>query len=162
MASNVPLVRQTAWISLFPQLLFCGLLISGYYFAGQQEFFLFGTLTYLAVSISLRYLVPRSHRQGIDLVKQKNFEAAIPLFERSYNFFSKNQWIDRHRYLTLLSSSKMCYREMALVNIAFCYGQIGNADKSIEYYNRILTEFPSNGIAIAALNFLNGISGVEK
>ena len=44
---------------------------------------------------------------------------AINEFQKSYDFFEKNQWVDKYRYLTLLTASKSSYREMALNNIAF-------------------------------------------
>jgi tetratricopeptide (TPR) repeat protein len=154
MASNVPTVRQVAWISMVPQLLFMGLLVFGYYLLGTQDFILYGALTYLVISLGLRYLIPSDHRQGMTLVKQKYFQQAIPYFQKSYDFFTKYSWIDKYRFITLLSSSKMSYREMALNNIAFCYGQIGDGDKSIEYYNRTLTEYPDNELAKAGLNLL--------
>jgi len=46
---------------------------------------------------------------------------------------------------------------MALNNIAFCYGQIGQGSKAIEYYERTLKEYPDSGIAKAGLNFLNSV-----
>jgi tetratricopeptide (TPR) repeat protein len=154
MASNIPIVRQVAWISLFPQLLFMGLLIVGFYLLGQQNFVQYGVLTYLVISMALRYFIPKDHRHGITLVKQKDFQGAIPYFKNSYEFFTKHSWLDKYRFIILLSSSKMSYKEMALNNIAFCYGQIGDGDKSIEYYHRTLTEYPDNEIAKAGLNLL--------
>lgn len=56
----------------------------------------------------------------------------------------------------------MTYQEMALANIAFCYGQAGNGKKSIEYYTRTLKEFPNNGIAKASLKMLNSIERNKK
>ncbi|HEY6506158.1 MAG TPA: tetratricopeptide repeat protein [Chitinophagaceae bacterium] len=155
MASSVPTVRQVAWGSMVPQLLFMGLLIFGYYLIGMQDFFLYGAVTYLAISFGLRYFIPNDHRQGMALVNQKEFQEAIPYFKKSYDFFTKYSWVDKYRFITLLSSSKMCYREMALNNIAFCYGQTGEGDKAIEYYNCTLTEYPDNELAKAALNLLN-------
>lgn len=154
MASNVPTVRQVAWISIVPQFLFMGLLIFGYYLGGVRDYFLYGALTYLAISFGLRYFIPSDHRQGMTLVKQKNFQEAIRYFQKSYDFFNKHSWVDKYRFLTLLSSSKICYREMALNNIAFCFEQIGDGDKAIEYYTRTLTEYPDNELAKAGLNLL--------
>jgi len=154
MASNVPTVRQIAWISMVPQLLVMGLLIFGYYLAGSQEFLFYAPFTYLAISNALRYLIPKDHRQGMNLVKQKYFQEAIPCFKKSYEFFTRYSWVDKYRFLTLLSSSKMCYKEMALNNIAFCHGQVGEVDKAVEYYNRTLTEYPDNELAKAGMNLL--------
>jgi tetratricopeptide (TPR) repeat protein len=89
------------------------------------------------------------------LVKQQKFAAALPLFEKSVGYFSKNNWIDKYHFLTLLSSSKMTYKEMGLCNIAFCYSQTGNGQKAKEYYKQVLKEFPENGLALAGINMLN-------
>ena len=91
------------------------------------------------------------------LVHKKEFQNAIPYFHKSYDFFNKHSWIDKYRYVTLLSSSKMCYREMALNNIAFCYSQIGEGDKAVEYYSQTLEEYPDNEMAKAALNFISSV-----
>ncbi len=95
------------------------------------------------------------------LVKQKYFLEAISYFEKSVDFFTRNQWIDKFRYLILLSSSKMTYREMGLCNIAFCYGQIGNEVTAKKYYEMVLDEFPNNGIALAVLKLINSVEHKE-
>jgi tetratricopeptide (TPR) repeat protein len=155
MASNVPTVRQIAWVSLIPQLLFMGLIIFIYNLLEFGDPFLYGTFTYLIISFGLRNLVAKDHRQGMKLVKQQQFETAIPQFENSVAFFTKNNWIDKYRFLTLLSYSKMTYKEMGLCNIAFCYSQTGNGQKAKEYYEQTLNEFPENGLAIAGLKMIN-------
>ena len=53
-----------------------------------------------------------------------------------------------------MSASAMSYREMALCNIAFCYSQIGKGMKAIEYYQRVLKEFPNSGLAQSALRMI--------
>jgi hypothetical protein len=120
MASNVPTVKQVAWISMIPQLTVMGLLIYVYYIFQFQEPFLYGSLTYVGLSLFLRNFVAKDHRDGMRLVKQQNFMDAIYKFEKSVGFFTKNNWLDKYRFLTLLSSSKMTYKEMGLCNIAFC------------------------------------------
>ena len=162
MATNVPTVRQIAWISLIPQLIFMGAIIYIYNLLNFKDAFLFGTLTYLILALVLRNFVAKDHTQGIKLVKQQQFESAIPLFEKSVEFFTKNTWIDRFRFLTLLSSSKMTYKEMGLCNIAFCYSQTGNGKKAIEYYEKALKEFPENGLATAGLKMLNSYRTAEQ
>ena len=154
MASNVPTIRQVSWISIIPQIAFMLTLIFIYDKLNIKEPALYGAITYLIISMSLRYLVPKSHREAIKLTKQHKFENAILKYEDSYKFFTENNWIDKYRFITLLSSSKMNYREMALCNIAFCYSQVGNGQKSIEYYKKTLAEFPENGLAEAGLKML--------
>lgn len=157
--ANVPVVRQVAWISLIPQVLIYLLIGYIYYllFPGIDPFFV-TTLTYVIVIIVVRNAVAKKHRKGIKLFKQSKFEEAIPLFEDSVAYFTKNTWVDKYRYITLLSSSKMSYREMGLCNIAFCYSQINQGEKAKAYYNLVLREYPENGLAIAALRMLNASS----
>lgn len=96
---------------------------------------------------------------GIKKNNSEKFEEAIPDFEKGYAFFKKYEWIDKYRFITLLSASKMSYREMAIANIGFCYFQIGDGTKSKDYYERKLKEFPESGLAKSALKM---ISAIEK
>jgi len=158
MSSKTPTIKQISWISIIPQLIVMGVIMSLWYLINPEKALLFGALTYLAISFSLRNLIPKDHRNGMKKVKNGNFKEAISDFEKSYEFFNKNEWIDKNRFLTLLSSSRISYKEMALNNIAFCYGQIGNGIKSKEFYERTLKEFPESAIAKAGLNMLNSIN----
>lgn len=157
MASNLPIARQVDWISVIPHLVVMGLIMLAYFLADSKEFIIYGALAYLALSYSLRNFIPIDHKVGMRLVHKKEFQSAIPYFHKSYDFFNKHSWIDKYRYVTLLSSSKMCYREMALNNIAFCYSQIGQGENAIDYYNRTIEEYPHNEIAKAALNLISSL-----
>ena len=158
MSSKIPTIRQIAWISIAHQLVVMGLIMLVWYQFEKSNFVLFGVLMYLLISQILRRTISREHRKGMVKVKREQFEAAIPYFKRSYEFFKKNAWIDKYRFLTLLSSSKMSYKEMALNNIAFCYGQIGDGNLSKEFYQRTLDEFPDSGMAKVALRLLNSMN----
>lgn len=57
----------------------------------------------------------------------------------------------------MMTPGAMCYREMALINIAFAHGQIGNGNKAKEFYQRTLDEFPNNIMASAALKMIESI-----
>ena len=160
MNSNVPTIRQISWISILPQLVVMGIFFIIWKLINVSDPFLSTLLTYLIISVSLRTLIPHDHRKGMSLVKQEKFAEAVEYFEKSYVFFFQHNWIDKYRFVTLLSSSRMCYKEMALANIAFCYGQIGDGVRSKEYYERTLKEYPENGIAKAGLNLLN--SAINK
>lgn len=118
---------------------------------------LYGALTYLVFSFSLRNLVPKSHRNGIRKMSQDNFMGAIEDFKNSYLFFDNNEWVDKFRVITMFSPSAMSYKEMAINNIAFCYGQLGDGQKSKEYYEKYLSEYPNSGLAKAALRLLNSV-----
>lgn len=157
MSSKVPTVRQINWFFIIPHLFVLGAIIFTWNIFYPEESTLLGTTTYLLISFSLRSFIPKNHRKGMKLVKSEEFKQAIPYFKKSYDFFKKNNWIDKYRFLTLLSSSRMKYQEMALVNIAFSYGQAGNGKKSKEYYTRTLKEFPQNGLAKTSLRMFNSI-----
>ena len=157
MSSKIPTVRQIAWISIVPQLIVMGFIMLVWYQFEKSNFILYGAITYLIISQVLRRTISKEHRKGMVKIKQEKFDEAISNFERSYEFFKQNDWIDKYRFLTLLSSGKMSYKEMALNNIAFCYGQIGNGKLSKEYYKRTLDEFPESGMAKVGLRLLNSM-----
>ena len=157
MASNVPVVKQIAWMSIIPQLIILFIIIMLFVQLKVPNPPIVGAIVYWTCSIALRYFVPKSHREGMKFTKLQAYEKAIVSFKNSYDFFTKYRWVDNNRYLTLLSSSKMCYRETALCNIAFCYSQIGKGTNAIEYYSLVLEEYPENGLAQSGLAILNSL-----
>ena len=100
------------------------------------------------------------HREGMQKVKAEDFNDAIDLFVESYEHFSRYPWLDVYRYVLLGSDSAYAYREMDLLNIAFCYGQLGNSEKCREYYQQALIEYPDNKMATLALRMIDGFSPV--
>lgn len=157
MSSGKPMIRQPAWLSLVPQLLFmavlvalCSLAIHSFVMALEVAM-----MIYLAIFILLRTAIPHHHRKGISLLKTNHYLQAIEEFEKSYTFFTRHAWIDRWRYITLLSSSKISYTEMALLNIAFCYSQIDDGSKAKEYYEKTLKQFPKSEIAKTSLRMMS-------
>lgn len=158
MSSKVPVVRQVSWVSILPQLAVMGLITLAWYQFNKVNFMLYGAITYLGISQVLRRTIAREQRKGMVKVVREHYQEAIPYFENSYKFFKKNAWIDKYRFLTLLSSGKMSYKEMALNNIAFCYGQLGEGSLSRKYYEKTLEEFPESGMSKAGLRLLNSMS----
>ena len=154
MGSNVPVVKQVAWISLIPHLVVMIALACTCYLCGVSDpraALLLGLILYWIIVFAIKMLTASDHRKGMSLVRKEEFLGAIPHFEASFLYFTEHDWIDKYRYLTMLSSSAMGYREMALCNIAFCYGQSGDAVKAVEYYNQVLREYPNNGLAQSAM-----------
>lgn len=123
---KTPIVRQIAWVSVISQLVVMCTIFAVMYVLNAPVPILTGALVYLH---SLRRLLPAAHRRGVALFKKQGFTAAILEFERSYESFTHHKWIDDFRDLTLLSSSRISYHEMALLNIAFCHGQGGTERK---------------------------------
>lgn len=151
---STPVVRRVNWWSVVPQIAVFALFWFLWQLIDPERAILFAAITHFVLSVGLRQIVGRYHRQGMNHVKSKNYEAAIEAFEKSYVFFSENEWVDRYRFLTMMSSSQMCYREMALTNIAFCYSQLDKLEQTKVYYERALAEFPNNALAITALEML--------
>lgn len=155
MASGTPLIRQINWLALAIQLcVFVGLV---YFFQWLQVGApsLMAIATYLVVVYFLRFFLAQYHRYGMLFLKKNEFESAIPYFESSYEYFQEKPWLDRFRAVFLLSSSRISYREMALVNIAYCYSQLGDTDNAKASYKRALQEFPESEIARAGLQAVN-------
>ena len=155
MSSKLPLIKQVPWISIVPHFAIMGLFLAIFYTLKPDTYLFWGVGAYMLTSYLLRTQIPKSQRQGMILVKHQHFEGAIPLFEQSFDFFSKYQWIDDYRFIVILSSSRISYREIALVNIGFCYSQIGEHEKAKEYYNKTLSMFPDSQIALTALRMMD-------
>lgn len=162
MPSNVPIYRKIPFLFLVPQLIIISLTIYLYHLADFTEPFILGAITYSVLALTLRNLIAKNHRKGIRLIKENKFSEAIPYFEKSVAYFSENIWVDKYRFLTLLSASGHTYKEMGLCNIAFAYSQTGNGQKAKEYYEQVLKEFPENGLAIAALNMIKSAESKPK
>jgi len=155
MTRQTPRVRQISWAATLPQLalLVVGFLVARHFYGTLGVVGAAGLL--LAYSYGTRYCIAHHHRQGIELARQREFAAAIPLFEQSLEFFDRHSWLDRWRWITLMSSAAASYREMDLVNIGYCYGQLGDSAKAREYYEQALARFPESGLASSALRKLD-------
>lgn len=147
MSSELNIIRQVAWLALIPQFLFAMLLIFLWHLLRAPDPALYGLVSYFLISYGLRMFIPKLHNKGMKHVKKGEFAQAIPYFHQSYDFFEKNLWVDKYRFITVLSSSAMSYREMALTNIALAYTQLGELLKAKEFYEKTLVEFPKSVLA---------------
>ena len=157
MASGTPIIRQINWFALVLHLCILVALVVLFQFLQVGAPSLMAIATYLVLAYFLRFFLAKYHRYGMMFIKRNEFEHAIPYFEKSYEYFEKKPWLDRFRAIFLLSSSRISYREMALVNIAYCYSQLGDRAQAKAYYERALKEFPDSAIAKAGLNIMNSI-----
>jgi tetratricopeptide (TPR) repeat protein len=147
-----------SWPATIPQLLALAAAVTiGWLTTQSSNGVFFGAAAYLIYSIGSRKLIPRAHRRGIRLSQAQQFEAAIVAHKESYDFFTRHARLDRFRSITMMSPSAMSYREMALINIAFAYSQIGQGEKAKEYYQRAQEEFPDSGMATAALRMIESV-----
>jgi len=119
-------------------------------------------VVYLVLRFLLQSVVAKDHRRGIRKIQQHKFEEALDCFKRSTEFFTQNSWVDRYRFITLLSSSKMTYREISLCNWAFCLSQMGRGEEAIALYQDILKQYPDNYLATNTLRVLTSISPISN
>lgn len=164
MASDKPIIRKIAWISFIPQLILIILLdvLFGCFIKPFDCVTMVALLFYMLMFFLLRNLIPRNHRKGMALFKSGNYAQAISQFEKSYIYFMEHAWIDKYRFIVLLSSSRISYTEMALLNIAFCYTQMGDGNKAKEYYEKTLEQFPNSEMAKSALKMINSVANNKE
>ena len=154
MASKRPIIRQVSLNAVVLQIFIIWAMMGLARLAGFNDPFVPIVIVYLCLFIGLRKMIPRNHRRGVAFLRVKEFEKAAQEFEASYRFFERHPWLDRFRYLTLLSASRISYREMALLNSAYCYGLIGDGRKMKEYYEKALQRFPDSDIAKLSLQMI--------
>ncbi|MEM6327815.1 MAG: tetratricopeptide repeat protein [Bacteroidota bacterium] len=162
--SKIPVTRPVSWRVVPVQLAVLGALVGGTRVAFGVEWseaFLISAGVYLVYSFGSRALIAREHKAGMRLMTRERFDQAIPHHERSLAFFERRSWVDRWRSLTMLSSGAISYREMAMVNLAFCYAQLGDGDRAEAYYRRALDAFPDSVIATTALRFIESYRGAD-
>src|SRR5215212_5466579 len=116
MPSTTPIVKQIAWLNFIPQVIIIGLFCWLFYLLNVKNPFVPAVLMWFALASALQNLVPRHHRRGMAFVKQGDYEPAIEHFKNSYDYFTRNKWLDKYRSIILLSISRISYREMALLN----------------------------------------------
>ena len=143
----LPVIHEIAWVSLLLQLAIVGILVVLAGNVGVDKPILAATLIYLILAAIIRLTLTNHQRRGMALARDGQIDEAIPEFQRSYEFFSRYRWLDDWRYLALLSTSKVCYREMALLNMAYCDLWNDHGEAAVRTYLRTVEEFPDSGLA---------------
>lgn len=152
--AKTPIVRQASLLGSIPNLAVLALFTIVAFYFSRESGLLLGPATFLALRLVLR-AIPRDHRTGIGMVRRQEFSDAIPHFLRSFEFFDNHKWLDDYRAFFLLSSSAVCYREMALANTGFCYSQTGDGANARKYYSQCIEHFPDSLLASTALKMIN-------
>lgn len=106
-----------------------------------------GIGAYLVYSTAVRNLVPWHHRRGVARLRAGRWTQAIDAFEKSMLFFRRLAWLDRWRGLLLCTPSLYGFREMALLNIAYCHQQLGQAEQARHWCRQCLQLNPANELA---------------
>ncbi len=160
MASKVPFVKQEIdWLALIPKLFVIGILCLCFYPLDKQNFFLIAFVVYFILTILARKLFfPNSLHEGIKLIREAKFDQAIPVVEKTIDYYTKHSWIDKYRFLLLISSAKRTIRESSICNLAYCYLQVGDIKNAKEIYQDVLIQYPENINAKSMLRTINLVS----
>lgn len=158
MSANVPIVRTASWLSVIVIIFVWIIFMAIFTFLFQIDGIYIGSILFFILMVSLQRLIPTSLLKGMKAIKKNDFKTALEFFNKSVDFFTQYDWVDKYRAITLLSAAKMSYREMSLCNMAFCYSQTNEAEKTKDLYEQILKEYPDNGIAYYSLNSINTFS----
>ncbi len=159
---RLPSVYEKSWKAILLHLLIMGALIFGAHRilepSNLTPSIAAGLVVYLVYSQTVRRLAGRNMFRGHKLLTKEAYAEAIEAYQRAYQFFSRHSWLDKYRALVLLNSSAYSYREIALCNVAFAHGQMGDGKKAIEIYRRTLAEFPECPLAKTSLQLAEAVS----
>ncbi|MCE9557078.1 MAG: hypothetical protein K8T91_27335 [Planctomycetes bacterium] len=162
MTSRIPVVRQMSWAGLVFFAACLGLCVLLGILIDPTRGALFGLAIFYLWFLCVSRLIARHHHAAVRLAKKKQFEQAIEEYRQSLAFFERNTWIDRFRFVVMFSLSSISYREMDLLGVAFCYGQIGDGTRSLATYRQCLEEFPDSEMAASALRLLDSVRKLPK
>jgi len=157
MPSKVPFVKQeTNWFAIIPHLFVIGILTLFFYMITKNYYVEASFVTYFILTRVVRFVfIPKVVYSGIKLIKEAKFDQAIPFIQETIDYYTKNSWIDKFRFLLLISSSKKTFRETSICNLAYCYLQVGDIKKARSIYMNILEQYPMNNNAKSMLNTIN-------
>jgi hypothetical protein len=156
--------RQVNWIVFIPHGILLTLITLLLLSLGVKNdlALLVAAFIYMGLSMLLHAVIPTNHRLGITLLKQGNFEAAKKSFDKSYEYFTRNKWLDDYRSIFILSASKMSYKEMAMINAALCLLRMDDLVNSKMAYQKVLTQFPDSFMAKNAISYIEDLEKESK
>ncbi len=138
------IIKHYNYSLLIPQLAIFVAIAFLLFLLDVPRYFLLSLSLYFLLSGYLKIVIPKWHRKGLFYLRKGELEGAVFAFEKSYNFFNKHLWIDVYRAFTLLSISRLSYREMALINIVYCYQNLNNMTDAKKVHKKLAKEFPNN------------------
>lgn len=138
---------------LFYQLFFVLLIAAVLFMFGFEEgnSMFYAVLVYFFLFYTLRSLLTYNHRMGIRSYRRAKYQEAIDYFHKSGEFYTSHPSLDRLRFATLFSVSRLSYREIAETNAGFCYYKLGNFKKAKDAFLKAREINPSNPMVHSGL-----------
>lgn len=153
-----PLINYISWKSILPPLLVAAalILLANFLLPVRElaEAFVVGGGVFVAYTFGSRHFIASANRRGLKAVARGEYDSAVEHFKESHAFFSKHEWLDRYRSVTLMSPSLWSYREVALMNILTAYVRKKDFAAATEACRRVLEDFPDNQIAQSTYDML--------
>lgn len=119
----------------------------------------FAFATYFIYGAAARIILLPHHVRAMRLFRKKQLYEAIQAFQRSEHDLATRPWIDRHRWIVLMSASSISYLEMAMYNIASAQLQLGLESQARRSLAHFLEVAPGSPLALrvrAALHTMGG------
>jgi len=161
MKQNVPLIRNVNYPAFFLQLVVIAAIIGGFAWLFWAVLGIWSTLLGLAVLLiyvkGVQWVFMRYHRAGMKLMQAGKYDEALVPLQHALEFYNEHPQLDRLRHVLLVSASAFSFREVALMNIAYCFGQMGDKEKMVKHYERLAIEYPNNVTAQNTLRFIETI-----
>lgn len=159
MKRNVPMLQNVNYPVFLLQLLVIAALVGGFslLFWDALEYiaiFLIAAVLVIYIKAMQQYLM-RYARAAMRLMRAGKFEEALIPLQQGLEFYNEHPQLDRLRHVMLVTASLYSLRETVLMNIAYCYGQIGDKEKMVKHYERLAREYPENTAAQNTLRFID-------
>lgn len=116
---------------------------------------LYSLFVYVLLLFFVRFFSLFHINKGAKLMYKKEYRAALVELEKSYRFFSKHEWIDKHRNIFMLLTTKFSNLELSLSQMIACSMQLGETEKAKEYYQILFEKFPQSYLTEVASKNLN-------
>jgi tetratricopeptide (TPR) repeat protein len=109
------------------------------WFQGKVYDLFMGIMVFLIILLLQQSIHRGSFRQGMKYLKKNQYDAAITSFQKSLKHFEQYPFLDKYRYVLLISPSEISCKEMALQNIVACYCFLNDKEKATFYYDSLIS-----------------------
>lgn len=104
-------------------------------------------LLYLLLFILPRRALYKRFGVSPDFAKRGRLEEQLRASTDGADFFARNRWLDRWRWLLFGEAGLYTLRETALLNKAYSLFRLGQEAEAFAVYRQIVEEYPRNGVA---------------